>query len=144
MDGAGVKIAVLSMMGSGVPIERDTQLAIKRARQANDALAAETARRPDRYAGFANLAMQDVKAGIAELQRCVRELGFKGAMINHQTTGIYLDDPRYEPFWEAIRDPTSRSISTPTMPMKSRMCCAAARSSTKQPGSGRPRARRTR
>ena len=41
--------------------------------------------------------MQDVKAAIAELQRCVRELGFKGAMINHQTTGIYLDDPRYEP-----------------------------------------------
>ena len=37
--------------------------------------------------------MQDVKAAIAELQRCVRELGFKGAMINHQTNGIYLDDP---------------------------------------------------
>jgi len=62
--------------------------------------------------------MQDVKAAIAELQRCVRELGFKGAMINHQTNGIYLDDPRYEPFWEAIQDQTSRSISTPTMPMK--------------------------
>jgi predicted TIM-barrel fold metal-dependent hydrolase len=31
------------------------------------ALAAETARRPDRYAGFAHLAMQDVKAAIAEL-----------------------------------------------------------------------------
>jgi 2,3-dihydroxybenzoate decarboxylase len=102
MDGAGVRLAVLSMTGSGVQIERDTQLAIKRARQANDALAAETARRPDRYAGFAHLAMQDVKATIAELQRCVRELGFKGAMINHQTNGIYLDDPRYEPFWEAI------------------------------------------
>jgi 2,3-dihydroxybenzoate decarboxylase len=87
------------MMGSSVQIERDTQLAIKRARQANDALAAETARWPDRYAGFAHLAMQDVKAAIAELQRCVRELGFKGAMINHQTNGIYLDDPRYEPFW---------------------------------------------
>ena len=48
----------------------------------------------------------------------MRELGFKGAMINHQTNGIYLDDPRYEPFWEAIQDQTSRSISTPTMPMK--------------------------
>jgi predicted TIM-barrel fold metal-dependent hydrolase len=54
MDGAGVKLAVLSMTGSGVQIERDTQLAIKRARQANDALAAETARRPDRYAGSAS------------------------------------------------------------------------------------------
>ena len=52
IDGAGVKLAVLSMTGSGVQIERDTQLAIKRARQANDALAAEIARRPDRYAGL--------------------------------------------------------------------------------------------
>jgi len=59
-------------------------------------------------------------------------------MINHQTNGIYLDDPRYEPFWEAIQDLESRSISTPTMPMKSRMSCAAAQSSTKQPGHGGP------
>jgi len=87
-----------------VQIERDTQLAIKRARQANDALAAEIARRPDGYAGFAHLAMKDVKAATVELQRCVRELGFKGAMINYQTNGIYLDDPRYEPIWEAMQE----------------------------------------
>jgi hypothetical protein len=29
--------------------------------------------------------MQDVKTAIAELQRCVRELGFKGAMINRRS-----------------------------------------------------------
>jgi 2,3-dihydroxybenzoate decarboxylase len=67
MDGAGVKLAVLSMTGSGVQIERDTQLAIRRARQANDALAKEIARRPDRYAGFAHLAMQDPRAASEEL-----------------------------------------------------------------------------
>jgi 2,3-dihydroxybenzoate decarboxylase len=104
MDGAGVRLAVLSMTGSGVQIEQDTQLAIRRARQANDALATEIAHRPDRYAGFAHLAMQDVKAATDELQRCVHELGFKGAMINHQTNGIYLDDPRYEPFWEIMQE----------------------------------------
>jgi 2,3-dihydroxybenzoate decarboxylase len=103
MDGAGVKLAVLSMTGSGVQIERDTQLAIRRARQANDALAKEIGRRPDRYAGFAHLAMQDPKAASAELERCVRELGFKGAMINDNTNGVYLDDPRYEPFWETMQ-----------------------------------------
>jgi 2,3-dihydroxybenzoate decarboxylase len=48
--------------------------------------------------------MQDVKAASDELRRCVRELGFKGAMINHQTNGIYLDDPRYEPFWEVVQE----------------------------------------
>jgi 2,3-dihydroxybenzoate decarboxylase len=103
MDGAGVKLAVLSMTGSGVQIERDTQLAIRRAKQANDALAKEIDRRPDRYAGFAHLAMQDPKEASAELERCVRELGFKGSMINDNTLGIYLDDPRYEPFWETTQ-----------------------------------------
>jgi 2,3-dihydroxybenzoate decarboxylase len=28
------------------------------------------------------------------------ELGFKGAMINGQTHGAYLDDDRFSPFWE--------------------------------------------
>src|SRR5262249_35910538 len=93
MDGAGVRLAVLSMTGSGVQIERDTQLAIKRARQANDALAAETARRPDRYAGFAHLAMQDVKAAIAELQRCESA----SHALRLVVSGVFYRFPRMQP-----------------------------------------------
>ena len=59
MDAAGVGKAVLSLAGPGVQIEPDAAKAIPLARRCNDALAEQVARRPDRYAGFAHLALQD-------------------------------------------------------------------------------------
>ncbi len=38
--------------------------------------------------------MQDAAAAADELERCMRELGFCGAMINGHTNGQYLDHPR--------------------------------------------------
>src|SRR6195256_2256101 len=100
MDRAGIGRAVLSLSGPGVQIERDTTLACRKARQCNDILAREIKARPDRYSGFAHLAMQDPVAAGDELTRCMRELGFCGAMINGHTNGRYLDDPSLYPFWE--------------------------------------------
>ncbi|WAC27678.1 amidohydrolase family protein [Ancylobacter sp. SL191] len=102
MDAAGVGRAVLSLSGPGVQIEPDTAVALRGARLANDLLATEIQRRPDRYAGFAHLALQDPVGAADELERCVRELGFVGAMVNGHTLGVYLDDPRYAPFWERL------------------------------------------
>jgi 2,3-dihydroxybenzoate decarboxylase len=103
MDAAGVELAVLSLSGPGVQVERDASLAVKRAREVNDLLAKEVQRRSDRYAGFAHLAMQDPAAAAEELERCIRELGFVGAMVNGHTNGIYLDDPRHDPFWDRMQ-----------------------------------------
>jgi 2,3-dihydroxybenzoate decarboxylase len=100
MEAAGIARAVLSLSGPGVQIERDTALACRKARQCNDMLAREIQKRPDRYSGFAHLAMQDAVAAADELTRCMRELGFCGAMINGHTNGVYLDDPSLYPFWE--------------------------------------------
>jgi 2,3-dihydroxybenzoate decarboxylase len=104
MDSAGTGFAVLSLSGPGVQVESDTAQAIKRARQANDLLAKEVQHRPERYGGFAHLPMQDPAAAAAELERSVRELGFVGSMVNGHTNGVYLDDPRYDPFWERMQD----------------------------------------
>jgi 2,3-dihydroxybenzoate decarboxylase len=103
MDAAELDVAVLSLSGPGVQIEPDTMVAVRLACQANDRLAVEVQRRPERYVGFAHLAMQDPKAAAAELTRSVNDLGFAGAMINGHTNGVYLDDPRYDPFWERIQ-----------------------------------------
>src|SRR3954447_16564455 len=91
MDAAGIVRAVLGLSGPGVQIERDTEVAVRRAREANDFLANEIAKQPDRYAGFAHLPMQDPKRAADELGRCMGELGFCGAMINGHTNGQYLD-----------------------------------------------------
>ena len=100
MDAAGVERSVLSLAGPGVQVERDTATAIRKARAANDFLAREVAKRPARYCGFTHLAMQDAKAAADELERCMRDLGFPGAMINGHTNGQYLDDASLYPFWE--------------------------------------------
>lgn len=104
MDAIGIEKAVLSLSGPGVQAEKETAVAIAKARECNDFLAAEIARHPDRYAGFAHLAMQDANAAADELERSVKQLGFVGAMINGQTNGAYLDDDRFSVFWERAAD----------------------------------------
>jgi 2,3-dihydroxybenzoate decarboxylase len=100
MDEAGIARAVLAIAGPGVQTERDAATATRRARESNDFLAGEIGKRPDRYSGFAHLAVQDPRGAADELERCVRELKFCGAMINGHTHGQYLDHPSLHVFWE--------------------------------------------
>jgi 2,3-dihydroxybenzoate decarboxylase len=100
MDSGGIARAVLSVSGPGVQAERDAATARRRAAEANDFLAGEVAKRADRYSGFGHLPMQDGAAAADELERCIRDLKFCGAMINGHTNGQYLDHPSLFPFWE--------------------------------------------
>jgi 2,3-dihydroxybenzoate decarboxylase len=102
MDQAGISRAILGLAGPGVQVERNTTTAIRNARSANDFLAGEIQKRPERYSGFAHLPMQDAKGAADELERCVKELKFCGAMINGHTNGQYLDHPSLDPFWERV------------------------------------------
>ena len=91
IDDAGIDVAVLSVTTPGVQVEPDTSLAIRHAKIANDFLAREIQRHPKRYIGFAHLPLQDANAAADELERCINQLEFKGAMINGHTNGRYLD-----------------------------------------------------
>lgn len=108
MDASGIEIAVLSLAAPCIQDEVDADQAIRRARGANDALAEVVAAHPDRYAGFAALPMQDPAAAGEELERCVQELGFKGALVNGYSsvgdleTAAYYDEPAYLSFWERV------------------------------------------
>jgi predicted TIM-barrel fold metal-dependent hydrolase len=108
MDAAGIAYALLSLTAPGIQAVPDPQEAVRLARDANDALAGIVAGNPARYGGMAALPLQDPRAAISELERCVTQLGFPGIMVNGFTntpdgTGAwYLDDERYLPFWEAV------------------------------------------
>jgi 2,3-dihydroxybenzoate decarboxylase len=102
MDRAGIERSVLSLSGPGVQIERDAAVACRKACEVNDLLAREIQKRPHRYSGFAHLPMQDPAAAAGELERCVKDLGFCGALINGHTNGQYLDNPMLDPFWERV------------------------------------------
>jgi 2,3-dihydroxybenzoate decarboxylase len=108
MDQHGVEMMILSLNAPALQAIHDVARAIEVARQANDALAAEVAKRPDRFAGFAALPMQDAEAAAAELTRCVKELGMVGALVNGFSqagtpdTVLYYDLPQYRPFWKTV------------------------------------------
>ena len=46
--------------------------------------------------------MQNSAEAANELEHCIHDLGFQGAMINGQTNGEYLDGDRYSVFWERV------------------------------------------
>ena len=104
MDEADIAVAVLSQTAPGVQTEPDPATAVDMARRSNDFLAQRIAQHPDRFRGFAAVALQDVDAACAELQRSVRELGFVGVLVNGSTGGHYLDEDRFDPFWSALVD----------------------------------------
>ena len=82
MDEQGVETMILSLNAPAVQAIPDTQEANEIAVRANDYLAEQVAKRPDRFQAFAALPMQDPELAIAELERAVTTLGFKGALVN--------------------------------------------------------------
>jgi 2,3-dihydroxybenzoate decarboxylase len=103
MDKHSISMSVLSLNAPAVQGIPDPARAIALARRANDVLAEKIAKHTKRFLGFAALPMQDPDAAALELRRCVKELGFVGALVNgFSQTGdgaLYYDDIRYLPFW---------------------------------------------
>jgi predicted TIM-barrel fold metal-dependent hydrolase len=98
MDAAGIDVQVLSHVQPGIQIlaDENAELAIAVSREVNDWLAEMIAAHPTRFAGFAMLPTQSPGHAADELERTVRDLGFKGALINGHTNGRYLDDPLFD------------------------------------------------
>jgi predicted TIM-barrel fold metal-dependent hydrolase len=99
MDAAGIDVQVLSLTSPGVE-QLDATEAVALARQANDHLADAVRRHPNRFAGFAAVPTAAPDTAADELERMVREHGFKGALINGHTRGRYLDDKFFWPILE--------------------------------------------
>jgi predicted TIM-barrel fold metal-dependent hydrolase len=102
MDEAGVDLQVLSLAAMGFDA-LDVTTATPLARDINDELASAVRAHPDRFAGFATLALKDPASAAKELERCIRTLGFKGVLINGTTGGEFLDQPQFLPVLEAAQ-----------------------------------------
>ena len=99
MDEAGIDLQVLSHSNPGLQ-GVDAATGVPLARRINDRLHEAVKRHPTRFAAFAALPTADPKAAADELERTVTKLGFKGAMINGLTAGVFHDDQRFWPIWE--------------------------------------------
>jgi aminocarboxymuconate-semialdehyde decarboxylase len=103
MDRMGVEIQGLATFVSEYFYWAPATAAAESARIQNDHLAAVAEAHPDRFALFgATVPLQDVDLAIAEMDRAVDELGFKGLQIGGTVDGHNLDEPRFRPFWAAV------------------------------------------
>jgi len=102
MDAAGIDMQVLSLAGGDMDC-LDSPTATALARDVNDALAAAVQAHPTRLAAFASVNLQDPESAATELERSIRQLRFAGVMVNGATRGLFLDHPRFTPFWEAAQ-----------------------------------------
>lgn len=67
----------------------------------NEQIAAMCRRSPDIFAGLATVPMQAPEMAARELTRAMRDNGLNGAMIGSHICGKNLDDPGFDPFWQA-------------------------------------------
>ncbi|HUF80781.1 MAG TPA: amidohydrolase family protein [Burkholderiales bacterium] len=108
MDEHGMQMMVLSLNAPAIQAIPDAGKADEIARKANDFLAEQVQKRPDRFQGLAALPLQDPDLAARELERCVKDLGMVGALANgfSQIGDVdiiaYYDERQYWPFWQVV------------------------------------------
>jgi predicted TIM-barrel fold metal-dependent hydrolase len=115
MDAAGIDVQVLSF-GSPGPQAFGADVAIPMARDANEHLYQTIVKYPARFAGFAALPTADPDRAAEELEHCVKNLGFKGAMIHGHSRGSFLDSRKYWPIFERAEALEVPIYLHPTLP----------------------------
>lgn len=117
MDAAGIDMQVLSLNSPGVEqAEAAEQLSV--ATESNDFLAEAVKKHPSRFAAFAALPIAVPDKAAEELERRVRQQGFKGTLINGHTRGRYLDDKFFSPILERAEALNVPIYLHPTVPPK--------------------------
>jgi aminocarboxymuconate-semialdehyde decarboxylase len=94
---------------------------LERCRIQNEALAGLVARHGDRVAALGAVPLQDPDLAAAELRALAGAGLLAGVEITASVGGVYVGDPRFEPFWEAAAQtralvfihPTTRGFSEP-------------------------------
>jgi predicted TIM-barrel fold metal-dependent hydrolase len=114
MDRAGIARTALSINDPGPEVFGGEGPAV--ARVANDWIADVCRRRPDRFFGLAVLPLQDMKAAMAEFDRCFGRLGFKGVLLYSNIAGRWPDEDWFHPLFEAVEDRGVPLLLHPALP----------------------------
>lgn len=118
MDATGIDMAVLGLTAPGPNVFRDVGEARAVAASANDQVAAAVAKHPARFVALAAFAPQDPPAAAKEIERGVKTLGLRGAILNSHTHHHYLDDKEYWPIFEACEALDAPLYIHPTTPSR--------------------------
>ena len=103
MDAYGDYKQLISLPNPPLEDIMDAETGTHLARVANDAMAEECAKHPDRFVGFAAaLCMLDMDTTMEELHRAITDLGARGVQIFTNVAGEPLDKPEYQQLFDAM------------------------------------------
>jgi threonine synthase len=112
----GADLQVLTLTTPGTHIETP-QTAARLAALTNDALARVARDRPAHFTALATLPLNDPAASTKELERAVRQLHLRGAMLFSNVNGVPLADERFWPLYETANDLGAVFFIHPTSPV---------------------------
>ena len=106
MDRMGIDIQAVSPAPNQTYYWTEPELGRELARAVNDRLAEIVAQCPKRFVALGTIPLQHADLAVAELTRCVKELGMRGVEINPSVNGLDLTDPALglEPFFAKAQD----------------------------------------
>lgn len=115
MDQSGIQLTALSINDPGPEWFGDQGAEV--ARIANDFIAGIVRKHPDRFFGLCVLPLQDPKASLAELDRCVDQLGMKGLLLYTNLAGKFPDQPEFEPLFARAAAKDTPVLLHPALPI---------------------------
>jgi aminocarboxymuconate-semialdehyde decarboxylase len=97
MDSQAIDMEVLSINPFWYSTDRD--VAQKIVSIQNEKLAQLVASKPDRFAAFASLTLQDPTLAVTQLETAMKKQGLKGAAIGDKVAGDEFSNPKFDPVW---------------------------------------------
>jgi aminocarboxymuconate-semialdehyde decarboxylase len=94
MDRMGIDMQTVSPAPNQCYYWTDPELGLELSRMVNNRLAEIVATWPERFVALGTVPLQHVDLAVAELERCVKQLGLRGVEINPSVNGMDLTDPR--------------------------------------------------
>lgn len=115
MDDEEIAMSILSLTAPGVEgWQGDERVDI--VQRVNDYGAQLVKEHPDRVGYFSTLALPDIKAALAEIQRSFDILHMDGITLHSNYEGIYLSDASFDPVWEELERRSATVFLHPTRP----------------------------
>jgi aminocarboxymuconate-semialdehyde decarboxylase len=115
MDACGFAITLLSKNYPGPDWFGDDVWGV--ALVFHDSLAGVIAKHPTRFRGLCTLPLQNEKAAAAELDRCVKKLGFVGILLYTNLAGAWCDEPQFHWLYARAEELGLPILLRPSKPM---------------------------
>lgn len=114
MDRMGIDVMVISPAPPQFNYQADASLGHEASQLVNDTLAKAVKENSDRLVAIGNVPLQDTDLAIAELTRCVNELGMPGIEIGANAGSDEVSAERLEPFWAKVEELGATVLLHPT------------------------------